>query len=43
VSAEAEAARAEGVELAHDLLGSIPYKLLHRSRVPVLVVPDGGE
>ena len=28
--------------IAGAILGSIPYKLLHRSRVPVLVVPRGG-
>jgi nucleotide-binding universal stress UspA family protein len=27
--------------IAGALLGSVPYKLLHRSRVPVLVVPGG--
>ncbi len=28
--------------IAGAILGSVPYKLLHRSRVPVLVVPGGG-
>lgn len=28
--------------IAGAILGSIPYKLLHRSHVPVLVVPGGG-
>ena len=28
--------------IAGAILGSIPYKLLHRSRVPVVVVPRGG-
>lgn len=28
--------------IAGAILGSIPYKLLHRSPVPVLVVPGGG-
>ena len=28
--------------IAGAILGSVPYKLLHRSHVPVLVVPGGG-
>jgi nucleotide-binding universal stress UspA family protein len=28
--------------IAGAILGSVPYKLLHRSTVPVLVVPGGG-
>jgi nucleotide-binding universal stress UspA family protein len=29
--------------IAGAILGSVPYKLLHRSHVPVLVVPGGGQ
>jgi nucleotide-binding universal stress UspA family protein len=32
-----------GGPIVGTILGSVPYKLLHRSTVPVLVVPAGGD
>jgi nucleotide-binding universal stress UspA family protein len=32
-----------GGPIVGTILGSVPYKLLHRSSVPVLVVPAGGD